>query len=99
MPNWKAPGPDYVQGFWLKNFKSIQEGLRRNLQKCLENGNVPMWMTKGRTMLKQKDKEKGKAASNYRPITCQPLVWKLLTGAIAEEVHVFLDANLLLPQE
>ena len=31
IPNWKAHGPDYVQGFWLKNFKSIQEGLRRNL--------------------------------------------------------------------
>ena len=42
MPNWKASGPDCVQGFWLKIFKSIQEGLRRNLQKCLENRNVPM---------------------------------------------------------
>ena len=51
MSNWKAPGPDCVQGFWLKIFKSIQEGLRRNLQKCLENGNLPMWMTSGRTIL------------------------------------------------
>ena len=84
MPNWKALGPDCVQGFWLKNFKSIQEGPRRNLQKCLVNGNVPMWMTKGRIILMQKDKEKGKAASNYRPITYLPLFWKLLTGAIAE---------------
>ena len=42
MSNWKTPGPDFVQGFWLKNFKSIQEGLRRNLQKCLGNGNVPI---------------------------------------------------------
>ena len=33
----------------------------------------------------QKDKEKGKAGSNYRPITYLPLVWKLLTGVIAEE--------------
>ena len=23
MSNWKAPGPDSVQGFWLKNFKSF----------------------------------------------------------------------------
>ena len=99
MPNRKAPGPDCVQGFWLKNFKSIQEGLKRNLQNCLENGNVPVWMTKGRTIIMQKDKQKGKAASNYRPITCLPLVWKLLTGATAEEVYGFLDTNLLLPQE
>ena len=22
MPNWKSPGPELVQGFWLKNFSS-----------------------------------------------------------------------------
>ena len=98
MLTWKASGPDFVQGFWLKNFKSFQEGLRRNLQKCLENRNMlMMWMKKRRTILMQKDKEKGNAASNYRPITCLPLVWKLRTGVIVEEVYGFLDTNLLLP--
>ena len=43
----------------------------------------------------QKDKEKGKAASNYRPMTCLPLVWKLLTGVIAEGVYGFLDTNVI----
>ena len=47
----------------------------------------------------QKHKENGKAASNYRPITSLPLVWKLLTGVIAEEIYESLDTNLLLPQE
>ena len=23
MPNWNLPGPDLVQGFWLKNFSSL----------------------------------------------------------------------------
>ena len=69
MLNWKAPGLNFVQGFWLKNFKSIQERLRRNLQIYLENGNVLIWITKGRTILIQKNKEKGKETSNYRPIT------------------------------
>ena len=72
VPNWKVPGPDFVQGFCLKKFKSIQ-GLRRNLKKFLENGNLVMWMTKGRIILMQKDKEKGNGANNYRPITCLPL--------------------------
>ena len=31
MPSLKASCPDFVQGFWLKNFKSIQEELGRNL--------------------------------------------------------------------
>ena len=47
----------------------------------------------------QKDKEKGKVASNYRLINCLPLVWKLLTDVIAVEIYGFLDTNLLLPQE
>ena len=47
----------------------------------------------------QKDKEKGKAASKYRPITCLPLVWKVLTGVTAEEIYGFLNTNLLLPQK
>ena len=25
MLNWKVPGPDYVQGFWLKYFTSLQK--------------------------------------------------------------------------
>ena len=67
------------------------------MQKCLENGNVPISMTKRRTILMQnRDKEKGKATSNYRPITCLPLVWKLLAGVIAENVYGFLDTNSLL---
>ena len=76
MPNWRALGPDFVQGFWLKKFKSIQEGLGSNLEKCFKNGNMPMWMTKGRIILMQKDKRKGEVASNYRPITCLSLVLK-----------------------
>ena len=59
----------------------------------------PVWTTKGGTILMQKDKENGKVASNYRPISCLPLVWKLLTGVIAEEIFGFLETNLLLPQE
>ena len=56
-------------------------------------------MTKGRTMLMQKDVDKGKAASNYRHITCLPLVWKSQTGVITKEIYAFLDTNLLVPQE
>ena len=27
MPNWKAPGPDFVQGFLLENFKVFKKDL------------------------------------------------------------------------
>jgi len=99
MPNWKSPGPDLVQGFWLKNFSSLHERVRLQLKECLDSGFVPSWLTKGRTALLQKDKSKGNVASNYRPITCLPLMWKLLTGVIAEQIYGHLDQQELLPEE
>ena len=97
MPNWKAPGPDMVQGFWMKHFTSVHDRLVEQLNTCLECSQVPSWMTKGRTVLIVKDKTKGSAPSNFRPITCLPLMWKLLTGVISKEVYGFLEDRL--PEE
>ena len=64
MLNWKSPGPDLFQGFWLKNFSSLHERVRLQLNKCLDNGFVPSSLIRGRTSLLQKDKSKGNVASN-----------------------------------
>ena len=68
MPNWKSPGPDLVQGFWLKNFSSLYERVRLQLKECLDSGLVPSRFTKRRMSLLQKDKTKSNVAHNYRPI-------------------------------
>ena len=47
----------------------------------------------------QKDIEKGNAASDYRQITCLPLLWKLLAGIIANGMYEYLDPRSLLPEE
>ena len=49
MPNWKPPGPDLVQEFWLKNFSSSHERVRLQLKGCLNSGFVPSWFNRGRT--------------------------------------------------
>ena len=98
MPNWKSPVPDLVQAFWLNNFNSLHERVRLQLKECLDTGFVPNWLTRGRTSLLQKDKSKGNVASNYRPITCLPLMWKLLTGVIADQIYAHLDYKKLLPE-
>ena len=56
-------------------------------------------MTKGRTFLIKKDVTIGSIASNYRPITCLPLMWKILTGVIAEEIYKSLEEREMLPEE
>ena len=99
MPNWKSPVPDLVLGFWLKNFSGLHERVRLQLKECLDSGFVPSWLTRGRTSLLQKDKSKGNVASNYRPITCLLLIWKLLTSVIADQIYAHLDQEKLLPKE
>ena len=36
ISNWKPPGPDGVQGFWLKNFTNLHKNLGWHLNACLE---------------------------------------------------------------
>ena len=89
IPNWKSPGPDLVQRFWLKNFSIFHERVRLQLKRCLGSGFVPSWLTRRGTSLLQKNESKGNAASNYRNITCSPLMWKLLKGVIADQIYAF----------
>ena len=73
--------------------------VRLKLKECLDSGFVPSWLTRGRTALSQKDKSKGNIASNYRPITCLPLMWKVLLGVIADQIYGHLDQQKLLTEE
>ena len=100
MPNWKASGLDGVQGYWIKNLTNLHQRIAGQMNSILMGEeSLPEWMTHGRTMLCQKDPTKGNAAGNYRPITCLPLMWKLLTGMIAEETYDYLENMKLLPEE
>ena len=59
---------------------------------------MPSWLTKERTSLLQKDNSKGNVATSYIPITCLPIMWKLLTGVIADQIYAHLDQEKL-PEE
>lgn len=69
------------------------------LQDCLGSNQVPEWVTRGRTTLILKDKEKGNIVLNYRPITCLPSMWKLFTGIMGDELYKHLEEENLLPEE
>ena len=99
LSNWKSPGPDGVQGYWIKHLTTLHERLAALFNDGLSSGNVPNWLTKGKTVLIMKDKTKGKEVTNYRPITCLSLTGKLLTGILSEEIYNHLDSNNMLPEE
>ena len=56
-------------------------------------------MTSGRTVLILKDPSKGTVPSNYRPITCLPILWKLLTAIIARNLNDHLETESLIGEE
>ena len=96
MKNWKSQGPDGLQGYWLKAFTTRHEKIATQLQLCL---GTPDWLTTGRTVLIIKSKGKCNDVTNYRPITCLPLMWKLFTGILSEELYDHLECAGLLPEE
>ena len=99
IPSWKGPGPDGIQGFWLKSFTAMHQTLARTFNQCVVSCQIPEWMVVGRTILVMKDPNKGPAVGNYRPIACLNLLWKALTGLFSEKVYEYLSSKNLLPVE
>ncbi len=100
IPNWKAPGPDGVQGYWIKKLTSLHDRIAEQMNEMINNRvSIPAWMTTGKTVLCQKDPQKGNVVDNYRPISCLPIMWKLMTGVIADRVYKVLEENDTLPTE
>ena len=99
ISSWKAPGHDGLHGFWFKKFTSIHDRLALEMNRCLQDAQVPEWMTKGKTTLIQKEPSKGTAPNNYRPITCLPMMWKIFTAQIREKIYYSLTSRGLFPDE
>ena len=51
IPNWKAPGPYELHGFWLKKFTFLYQAMVKHLDDCTQTADVPNWMVESRTVL------------------------------------------------
>ena len=40
IPNWKIPGPDGVQGYWLKKLAALHELLAKQMDNIISNREV-----------------------------------------------------------
>lgn len=83
MSLWKALGPYGVQ---VKKFTSLDEWIAQQLYQLIKTSQVPVWMTCGRMVLIAKNATKSNISSNYRPITCLPIMRKLLASALSESI-------------
>ena len=100
MLNWIAPSMDGVQGFWLKKLTSLHKRIAEQLS-LIVNGDVslPHWLTLGRSILCLKDPKKENTVDSFRPISCLPVMWKLLTVVFADGLYEHLEKNEVLPEK
>ncbi|KAJ0182259.1 hypothetical protein K1T71_001628 [Dendrolimus kikuchii] len=93
--NWKSPGLDGLHNFWIKWFKSSHGCLANQFQEAVDRGSLPTFMTTGVTHLLFKSGCTTEP-KNYRPITCLPTIYKLLTSILGKKLsNYFYDNNIL----
>ena len=90
------PSYDGIHDFWFKKFTFIHDRLELEMNRCLQGAQIPEWMTKGKTTFTQGKKP---SPNNYRPITCLPIMWKILTAQVREEIYYSLTSRGLFPEE
>ena len=57
-------------GYMDSGFKKSPPSVAIEMNRYLEEADIPKWMTKGKSMVIQKEPDKGTILSNFRPITC-----------------------------
>ncbi|KAL1447369.1 hypothetical protein WDU94_013907 [Cyamophila willieti] len=99
MQNWKSPGFDNIPTFWLKRLEATHKYLACLYERLLENPNLcPDWFTQGNTVLLPKN-QNTEDPKSWRPITCLPVMYKLLTSILKKKIYQHLEENAILPQE
>ena len=97
--NWKSPGNDQIQNYWLKAIPATHKHITKNFIAIIEEPEkAPDWLTAGITYLIPKSGG-GKEVRNYRPITCLTTKYITLTGIIAKRISTHLEEQSLLPAE
>ncbi|KAL0852568.1 hypothetical protein ABMA27_016997 [Loxostege sticticalis] len=99
MKNWKAAGVDGVQNFWYKKLAFLHEILAKKCTEVIKGEeNLPEFATKGITHMLPKSSDTSNP-SQYRPITCLPTLYKLITSCITIKINSHIEANNILAEE
>ena len=67
IPNWKSPGKNGVEGYWIKNLTNMHDRIADQLNKVLMGTDtLPIWLTHGRTRLPKKNSANGQKCFSFR---------------------------------
>ena len=94
--NWKSPGLDKLHNFW---WNKLHPKVAVAFDKLIvQPENCPDWLTTGQTTLIAK-KEPTRNPSNYRPITCLPIMYKILSSIVTSRMSPHINANKIILNE
>jgi hypothetical protein len=96
--NWKAPGRDQIPNFWLKQLTATHNHITAIFNKLIQEDPVPEWLTAGVTFLITK-KRITENPKNYRPVTCLPTIYELITSIISRRMQKYMDDENLITEE
>lgn len=98
--NWRAPGIDNIHNYWYKKLTNAHEKMANLFAELvLDPDKTPSFMTTGRTYLLPKSDPPSQDPAKYRPITCLPTIYKILTSIITEKITNHLEANKIIADE
>ena len=89
---------DNNNNFWLKQFTATHRHIAAIFNKLIEEDQIPEWLTAGITFLIPKN-ENTEYPKNYRPVTCLPTMYKLITSVISRRMQKYMDDENLIPKE
>ena len=85
VPNWKAAGPDMIQGYFVKYLSLIKDDIIKLIKYWYRIEVINKEYCKTNTFLIWKGGDK-KNPSNYRPISCANILYKIYTNIIQKKI-------------
>ena len=95
----KAPGIDWITGFWYKPLHSYHHEPALLFNKAFSGlTDIPEWLARVLTCLLPKNDET-ENPKNYRPITCENIMLKVHTSCINEFLQDHCEINKIITTE
>ncbi|CAK1579245.1 unnamed protein product [Parnassius mnemosyne] len=99
LHNWKSPGIDKIHNFWYKKLEILHKCIAKNLTEIIyRKQDLPQFITKGITHMLPKG-QNSLQPSQYRPITCLPTIYKILTSAITYKIRTHAETHNIIAEE
>ncbi|CAD6996044.1 unnamed protein product [Ceratitis capitata] len=99
LHNWKSPGCDKIHAYWFKKLPCTHFKIAEMFTKIITGvEEIPEFLTLGTTYMIPKSSNSVEP-SMYRPITCLPVIYKILTACISNIFYEHIEANNLIAEE